>query len=273
RTVREVLFVPPRDPSQEVWLGRRFGTDRAMEQLGVELAVESTRFEEIVVPLLSDADRRIFHLPLPDGVPSGSDLEAQLEMFRERVRPVAIPEAGLTGFMLHGVLASPSPALFERMKLLSERGFDPSEASDPTARSAAEAFVETESYEEWEERHAEVTRGQPDGTLLRAVLDSLRTLKTDEELGLLRSAIDMTVEAHREVMRNVEPGWKEYEIEALVEYTFKRLGAEQPGFPSIVGSGENSVILHYETNRRTTEAGDLVVIDVGAEYHGYSADV
>src|SRR5690606_5396894 len=87
RTVREVLFVPPRDPSQEVWLGRRFGTDRAMEQLGVELAVESTRFEEIVVPLLSDADRRIFHLPLPDGVPSGSDLEAQLEMFRERVRP------------------------------------------------------------------------------------------------------------------------------------------------------------------------------------------
>jgi Xaa-Pro aminopeptidase len=74
-------------------------------------------------------------------------------------------------------------------------------------------------------------------------------------------------------MRQVEAGWAEYEIEALVEYTFKRSGAEQPGFPSIVGSGENSVILHYETNRRTTEPGDVVVIDVGAEFHGYSADV
>ena len=63
---------------------------------------------------------------------------------------------------------------------------------------AAEAFVETETYEEWEERHAEITRGQPDGTLLRAVLDSLRTLKTDEEMALLQNAIDMTVEAHRE---------------------------------------------------------------------------
>ncbi len=273
RTVREILFVPPRDPAEEVWLGRRFGAERAMDELGVELAVESTRFEEIAGPLLSDPQRQVFHLPLPDGVPAGSDLERQLAVFAEHVRPVSVPEGGLTGFMLHGVLAAPSPQLFERLKMIASRGFDPAEASDPTARLAAEAFVASSTYEEWRERHAEVTAGSPDGTTLRAVLDDLRTIKTAEEMEVLSGAIDITVEAHREVMRRVEPGWKEYQIEALVEYTFKRLGAQYPGFPSIVGSGENSVILHYETNRRETEPGDLVVIDIGAERHGYSADV
>ena len=64
----------------------------------------------------------------------------------------------------------------------------------------------------------------------------------------------------------------EYEVEALLEYVFRRSGAEHPGFPSIVGSGENSVILHYESNRRPMEAGD-VVVDIGAELHGYTADI
>ncbi len=98
-------------------------------------------------------------------------------------------------------------------------------------------------------------------------------VKTDAELALLQRAIDITGAAHREAMRSVVPGMHEYEIEALVEYIFRRNGAESPGFPSIVGSGENSVILHYETNRRRLEAEDMVVIDIGAEYHGYSADV
>ena len=65
----------------------------------------------------------------------------------------------------------------------------------------------------------------------------------------------------------------EYQIEAVIEYVFRMGGAEQPGFPSIVGSRENAVILHYDTNRRPMEAGDLVVMDIGAEYRGYSADV
>jgi Xaa-Pro aminopeptidase len=71
----------------------------------------------------------------------------------------------------------------------------------------------------------------------------------------------------------VRAGWAEYEIEALIEYTFHRLGSERPGFPSIVASGENTVMLHYDTNRRTTRPGDLAVLDIGASYRGYTADV
>jgi Xaa-Pro aminopeptidase len=65
----------------------------------------------------------------------------------------------------------------------------------------------------------------------------------------------------------------EYQAQAILEYFFKHFGAEYPGFPSILGAGENSCILHYVTNRRTLADGDLLVADVGAEYHGYTADV
>jgi Xaa-Pro aminopeptidase len=89
----------------------------------------------------------------------------------------------------------------------------------------------------------------------------------------LKRAIDITVEAQREAMRSLTPGMHEYEAQALIEYVFARNGSEYPGFPSIVGSGENTVILHYESNRRRTQPGDLVLMDIGAEVHGYTADV
>ena len=105
------------------------------------------------------------------------------------------------------------------------------------------------------------------------VLDSARLVKDDAELVRLRRAIDITVKGHRAAMRAIRPGMHEYEIEAIVEYTFRSLGADRVGFPSIIGSGPNTTTLHYDTNRRQTEPGDLVVMDIGAEYGQYSADV
>jgi Xaa-Pro aminopeptidase len=65
----------------------------------------------------------------------------------------------------------------------------------------------------------------------------------------------------------------EYEVEAALEYEFRRNGAERPGFPSIVGSGPFSTVLHYDKSERRMQAGEVVVVDVGAEYGGYSGDV
>jgi Xaa-Pro aminopeptidase len=115
--------------------------------------------------------------------------------------------------------------------------------------------------------------GSRDGEALRTTLDRLRTIKTAEEMVPLKRAIDITVEAQREAMRSLTPGMHEYEAQALIEYVFARNGSQYPGFPSIVGSGENTVILHYESNRRRTQPGDLVLMDIGAEVHGYTADV
>ncbi len=204
RRVREVLFVPPRSPSEEIWLGRRFGPERAQEILGVELAVPNSRFQEIVRPLLAREDRPALLLPFPPAV-------------------------------------APSTELAEQMGVLAEA--------------------------------AEDREGAFDATTLPAVLDSLREVKTPEEMVLLRRAVDITAAAYREALRAMEPGWAEYEIEAVIEYTFRSRGSERPGFPSIVGSGENTVLLHYDTNRRVTRPGDLVVMDIGASYRGYTADV
>jgi len=108
---------------------------------------------------------------------------------------------------------------------------------------------------------------------LPVLMAQLRQQKTKEELLLLRKAIDITCEAQIELMKNIQPNMAEYETEAIIEFVFKRNGAEYPGFPSIQGSGENSCILHYTSNRRPLKNGGLLVSDVGAEYHGYTADV
>jgi Xaa-Pro aminopeptidase len=102
---------------------------------------------------------------------------------------------------------------------------------------------------------------------------ALRLVKDADEVARLRRAIDITAEAQRRAMAMVKPGVWEYEIEAEIESTFRRRGAERVGFPSIVGSGPNSTTLHYDKNRRQTRAGDLVVADIGAEWGYYTADV
>ena len=121
----------------------------------------------------------------------------------------------------------------------------------------------------------ELNQKYPDLQLrsMNSALGEMRSIKSPAELSLLQKAIDATVTAVIEAMKSAEPGMYEYELQAVVEYCFARAGAEYTGYPSIIGSGPNSQILHYEANRRRTEEGDVIVMDVGAEYHGYSADV
>lgn len=108
---------------------------------------------------------------------------------------------------------------------------------------------------------------------LHEIMAKLRQVKTSEEMKLLRKAVDMTCEAQKELMRALVPGMKEYETQAIVEYVFKKNGSEYPGYPSILGSGENSCVLHYSSNRKLLNDNDLLLSDVGAEYHGYTADI
>ncbi|HWP65201.1 MAG TPA: aminopeptidase P N-terminal domain-containing protein [Candidatus Limnocylindria bacterium] len=106
-----------------------------------------------------------------------------------------------------------------------------------------------------------------------SVLHELRLVKEPDELALMRQAIDIACEAHREAMRAARPGMREYEVQALVDYTFRRRGAAGPAYPSIVAGGANATILHYIDNTAPLAAGDLLLIDAGAEFAGYCADV
>jgi len=108
---------------------------------------------------------------------------------------------------------------------------------------------------------------------LSGMLRGLRSIKQPEEITLIEKAVSISTQGHNDVMRAAKPGMTEYQAQAIMEYHFKKNGSEYPGYPSINGSGENTCILHYETNQRLTKDGDLLLSDCAAEYHGYSADV
>jgi Xaa-Pro aminopeptidase len=114
----------------------------------------------------------------------------------------------------------------------------------------------------------------PNGyTPLQVQIQQLRAKKSAAELDRIRRAAYISAVAHREAMRELEPGMNEFEIRALLEYTYVRYGAEGPAYASIVGSGPNSTTLHYRAANRFMNDGEVLLIDAAASYGGYAADV
>jgi len=110
-------------------------------------------------------------------------------------------------------------------------------------------------------------------TSVNDVVNQLRGTKSPAELALIKQAVEITTMAQKEAISALTDGINEFELQALIEYTFRRNGADRPAFASIVGSGPNSTTLHYNRNDRFIDINDLVVMDIGASYKGYSADV
>lgn len=201
-TVREHLFVLPKDPSREVWEGARLGNDRAKALTGIE-----TR------------SREAFHTLVDSLLPRNKTLYS--------ISPLSSD-------------GSRSEVLRADQQIV--------------ARIAA--------------RHPGTRVVSLDDALFR-----IRAKKSAAELDLIRRAVLITLLAHRNAMQAVEPGMNEFEVQALIEATFRRNGAERPSFASIVGSGPNSTTLHYRAADRFMEAGEMLVMDIGASYRGYAADV
>jgi Xaa-Pro aminopeptidase len=105
------------------------------------------------------------------------------------------------------------------------------------------------------------------------VLHELRLFKSPAELEVMRRAATITAEAHVAAMRAARPGVRENEIEALIEYTFRRRGASAPAYGTIVAGGEHACTLHYVRNDSVLRDGDLLLIDAGAEFECYASDV
>jgi Xaa-Pro aminopeptidase len=107
---------------------------------------------------------------------------------------------------------------------------------------------------------------------LETTLHEQRLLKTDAEVKLLEHAGKVSARAHRRAMQFARPGVWEYQLAAEIHHEFEREGME-PGYGSIVGTGANACILHYVENHAQLQDGDLVLIDAGGEYRGYTADI
>lgn len=203
-TVREILFVQPRDVTREQWNGRRYGAEGAVKLRGLEYAMTNDRFQATLPGLMFRGGARIVYVPTMKSDLTG-DIAALLTPLKN---------------MMEGRMGANV------------------EWRDPTS-----------------------------------LVRQMRIVKGPEEIEMLRKASEISAVAHNQAMMSVEPGMGEFELGGLYEYVFRRMGAEYAGYPCIVGSRENSVILHYNTNRKIVRNGELVLADCAAEYHGYSSDV
>jgi Xaa-Pro aminopeptidase len=171
---------------------------------------------------------------------------------------------------LHGLVARPASALAGVLDSLARTGLP---------------FYTLDDFEAADFQRADsLTRGRAALRALAArypklavrdahpLVDALRARKSEAEVAVIRRAVDITSEAFVAVMQAPQPT-REYELQAVLEYHFKRLGAARPSYGSIVGAGANGTQLHYMRDSGEVRPGDLVVMDAAAEYRGYAADV
>ena len=105
-------------------------------------------------------------------------------------------------------------------------------------------------------------------------MEGLRGFKTKEEVNMIKKAVSISCMGQREVMKAIKPGMSEREIQGIHEFVFKKYQAEDLGYPSIVGAGHNGCILHYIDNYKPNITNkELILMDLGAEFHGYTADI
>ena len=107
----------------------------------------------------------------------------------------------------------------------------------------------------------------------RRLLHQLRAIKSPEEIKAMRPACNITEKAFRRLLGFVKPGVWEFEIEAEIVHEFMRNRSRGPAYGSIVASGKNACVLHYTTNDNQCQAGDVILLDFGAEYANYAADL
>jgi Xaa-Pro aminopeptidase len=161
----------------------------------------------------------------------------------------------------------------------SVMGFD--SLFEAAAKSEAELYmlvpreVESREYKQEQRFAADWAKSATSYVIKNAtpIFTELRLRKSPMELRLLQHAIDITTEAHQRAWIAAGEAKWEYEVDAQVAYTFKLRNADHWGYPSIVGCGPNATTLHYEESQGPVRPGELLLMDVGAEYEHYSADV
>jgi len=239
--IHEILFVPPSNPAQERWTGHLLTPAEAHAVSGIDEIWDARRFAEFFAALFPETKPALETLPAAGAAPRGSTASP----------PPAIPVDLATELATARQLAAAKQAGLYLMSKGGEAEFR-RERAFAAKLAAADPGIKLEDP--------------------APIFNQLRTIKSPRELDLLQHAVDITAEAFARVFAVAAPETTEFEIQAQFEFTFLRRDAHW-GYPCIVGSGVNATTLHYETNRDTMHAGSLLLMDSGAEFDGYSADV
>lgn len=232
-----ILFIPRRNPSAETWTGHMYSPEEASQVSGIREIWEANEFE----PFLRALRNRQPYRPKP-----------------ENILLSAASVAAATG----------APSGFENLFTAAGKNDGEIYLLVPGAGDSLEYRQEQRFASEW----AKSASGYSVKNI-SPVFAELRLRKSPLELTLMQHAIDITTEAHeRAWVAAADANW-EYEVDAQVAYAFKLRNADHWGYPSIVGCGPNATTLHYEESQGRVTPGQLLLMDVGAEYDHYSADV
>jgi Xaa-Pro aminopeptidase len=273
REYNEVFFVQKKDPAREQWTGKRLGIEGVKEKLGFSQVYNSSDFPSAKLDL-SKFDKVIFDLPneITDKPGQTDDIFDLLEGFRsksgmpEDADPEMIAELTSLSHLRAVNTSGVRPRISGRYKNLVE---------NPRFKknSLANRLAVVKDSADMAGIFSDVTNMKWNTSLHRIYMDQLRQIKTEEEMVLMRKAIDISALAHNEAMKAAKPEMSELELQGVQEFVHKKLGAEYVGYPSIAGAGNNGCVLHYVENNVTSVGNKMVLMDIGAEYHGYSADV
>jgi Xaa-Pro aminopeptidase len=230
----EVLFLPRRDARAETWTGHMYSAEEAAGLSGVKEVWEAGEFEPFVAAL----NKHQAYRPNPENVLLSANPSTAAVSFESVFAAADKKEAAL--YLL----------------------------SFPPQGESREYRQEQRFATEWMKSPAgfSIQNASP-------VFSMMRVRKSPMELELMQHAIDISIEAHQRAQAFASQAKWEYEVDAQVLYTFKLRNADNWGYPNIVGCGPNATTLHYEESQGPVTAGQLMLMDVGAEYGHYSADV
>lgn len=156
--------------------------------------------------------------------------------------------------------------ILNELILLADTVYLNSNENDRAASETAERNLRLGKSLQQKYAFHEFERAQP-------ILKKLRMIKSDDEVAVMRKACNITEQAFRSVLAHTKPGMREYEVEAHIIYEFTRHGASGHAYSPIVAGGPNACILHYNDNNQVLNDGDLLLMDFGAEYGNYAADL
>jgi len=268
----ELFFIQKRDPQAEQWTGRRMGVEKVKSELGFTQVFDGSEFRNYPIDLSTFS--QILFAGIDDDVHDDAadpaDVYDLLQVFKKKARLPADFDAENTA-LIGNLAERATPGNLIRMKAYVERTKAGNEKLGNN--ELINAFLQCKDSSDLVAFRQKVAGQKWNTSLYVKYLGALREIKTAEELDLMRKTVSISAIAHAEAMKAVQPGMSEGELQGIQEYVHKKLGAEYVGYPSIVGAGANGCILHYEENSKTHIAKELVLMDVGAEYHGYSADV
>jgi Xaa-Pro aminopeptidase len=231
----EVLFLPRRDISRETWTGHMYSPQEAAQLSGIKEIWEANEFG----PFVSALAKHEVYRPKPENIllsssQAGTEVAGGLDtLFTAATKN----EAALY------LLQFPRDVESKEYRQEQRFGAGWTKESGFAIQNASPIFTQ------------------------------MRLRKSPMELDLMQHAIDISIEAHQRAQAFASQAKWEYEVDAQVAYTFKLRNADNWGYPDIVGCGPNATTLHYEESQGPVKAGQLMLMDVGAEYDHYSADV